>query len=133
MKTWNIIIMAFLALITTGMAQNPIDAVTGAAQEQINTMGQQLQQKAVQHIVEGNLTQEHISQELNETRQNLTEQAKTKLNQKLNENLNLTPEQLQQKATEELKKQVNQKVPGFEAMIALISLLGVALVIGRKN
>lgn len=133
MKTWNIFIIAFLALISAGMAQNLLDALTGSAQEQMNSMGQQLQQKAAQHIAEGNLTQEHISQEFNATKQNLTEQAKEKLNQKLNENLNLTPEQLQQKATEELKRQVNQKIPGFEALIALIGLLGVALVIGRKN
>ena len=125
--------MALLALISTGMAQNPLDALTGSAQEQMNAMGQQLQQKAVQHVAEGNLTQEHISQEFNATKQNLTEQAKEKLNQKLNVNLDLTPEQLQQKATEELKRQVNQRIPGFEAMIALIGLLGVALVIGRKN
>jgi PGF-CTERM protein len=133
MKTWNIIAVALLALIPITFAQNPIDAVTGSVQEQINTMGQQLQQSAVQHIVEGNLTQEHISQELNATKQNLTEQAKEKLNQELNENLNLTPEQIQQKATEELKRQVNQQVPGFEALIALIGLLGVILVTGRKN
>jgi PGF-CTERM protein len=133
MKTWNIIAVALLALIPITFAQNPIDAVTGSVQEQINTMGQQLQQSAVQHIVEGNLTQEHISQELNATKHNLTEKAKEKLNQELNENLNLTPEQLQQKATEELKRQVNQQVPGFEALIALIGLLGVILVTGRKN
>ena len=133
MKTWNIIAVALLALIPITFAQNPIDAVTGAVQEQINTMGQQLQQSAVQHIVEGNLTQEHISRELNATKQNLTEQAKEKLNQEINENLNLTPEQLQQKATEELKRQVNQQVPGFEALIALIGLLGAILVTGRKN
>ena len=132
MKMWNMIAIALLALIPIVVAQNPIDAVTGAAQDQINTMGQQLQQKAVQHIVEGNLTQEHISQELNETRQNLTEQAKTKLNQKLNENLNLTPEQLQQKATEELKKQVNQQ-PGFEYAFALIGILGTALILRRRH
>ena len=133
MKTWNIIAVALLALIPITFAQNPIDVVTGPAQEQMNAMGQQLQQKAVQHIVEGNLTQEHISQELNATKQNLTEQAKEKLNQKLNESLNLTPEQLQQKATEELKRQVNQKVPGVGALIALIGLLCVAFVIRRKN
>ena len=133
MKTWNIIAVALLTLIPITFAQNPIDAVTGSVQEQINTMGQQLQKSAVQHIVEGNLTQEHISRELNSTKQNLTEQAKEKLNQELNENLNLTPEQLQQKATEELKRQVNQQVPGFEALIALIGLLGATLVTGRKN
>jgi PGF-CTERM protein len=135
MKTWNIIVIAILALMPITFAQNPIDAVTGSIQGQMNTMGQQLQQKAVQHIVEGNISQEHISQDLNATKQNLTAQAKEKLDQELNKNLNLTPEQLQQKATEELKRQVNQRVkqPGFEVLIALIGLLGVALVIGRKN
>jgi PGF-CTERM protein len=132
MKMWNMIAIALLALIPIVVAQNPIDAVTGAAQDQINTMGQQLQQKAVQHIAEGNLTQEHISQELNETRQNLTEQAKKKINQGLNENLNLTPEQLQQKATEELKKQVNQQ-PGFEYAFAMIGILGTALILRRRH
>jgi PGF-CTERM protein len=109
--------------------------VIGAAQEQTNAMGQQLQQKAVQHIVEGNLTQEHISQELDATKQNLTMQAREKLNQELNESLNLTPEQLQQKATEELKKQVNQKVqqPGFEYAFALAGILGTALILRRKR
>ena len=135
MKTWNIIAVTLLALMPITFAQNPIDAVIGAAQEQTNTMGQQLQQKAVQHIVEGNLTQEHISQELDATKQNLTTQAREKLNQELNESLNLTPEQLQQKATEELKKQVNQKVqqPGFEYAFALAGILGTALILRRKR
>ena len=135
MKTWNIIAVTLLALIPITFAQNPIDAVIGVAQEQTNTMGQQLQQKAVQHIVEGNLTQEHISQELDATKQNLTMQAREKLNQELNESLNLTPEQLQQKATEELKKQVNQKVqqPGFEYAFALAGILGTALILRRKR
>ena len=135
MKTWNIIAVTLLALIPIAFAQNPIDAVIGAAQEQTNTMGQQLQQKAVQHIVEGNLTQEHISQELDSTKQNLTTQAREKLNQELNESMNLTPKQLQQKATEELKKQVNQKVqqPGFEYAFALAGILGTALILKRKR
>ncbi len=135
MNVWNIIAVILLALIPITFAQNPIDAVIGAAQEQTNTMGQQLQQKAVQHIVEGNLTQEHISQELDATKQNLTTQAREKLNQELNESLNLTAEQLQQKATEELKKQVNQKVqqPGFEYALALAGIFGTALVLRRKR
>jgi preprotein translocase subunit SecF len=135
MKTWNLIAVALFVLMPTVIAQNPIDALTGSIQEQMNTVGQQLQQKAVQHITEGNLTQEHISQELNATRQNLTEQAKEKLQQKLNQNLNLTPEQLQQKAVEEIKSQVSQKVqqPGFECIFALACILGTALIIRRKR
>ena len=133
MKTWIMITVALLALVPTAFAQNPIDAVAGPVQEKMNTAGQQLQQKAIQHIVEGNVTPEHLSQDLNANKQNLTAQAKKKLNQELDANLNLTSEQLQQKATEEIKKQVTQQVPGFETLIALIGLLGVALVIGRKD
>ena len=96
-------------------------------------MGQQLQKGAVQHIVEGNLTSEHISQELNATKQDLTEKAREKMNQELNENLNLTPEQIQQKAAEDLKRQVSQQVPGFDSLIAMIGLLGVILATGRKK
>jgi F0F1-type ATP synthase membrane subunit b/b' len=133
MKTWNIIAAALLILTSSAFAQNPIDDVTGSIQEQINTMGQQLQKGAVQHIVEGNLTSEHISQELNATKQDLTEKAREKMNQELNENLNLTPEQIQQKAAEDLKRQVSQQVPGFDSLIAMIGLLGVILATGRKK
>jgi len=49
MKTWNIIAITLLALIPIAFAQNPIDAVTGSVQEQMNNVGQQLQQKTAQH------------------------------------------------------------------------------------
>ncbi len=185
MKTWKIIAVAVLVLIPVAFAQNPIESVMGPAKEQVNKIGQQLQQKAVMHIVEANLTQqqishefnatkqnlttqvveklnqtlngslnltpeelqqkafqriveanltrEHISQEFNATEQNLTKQAAEKLNQTLNESLNLTPEQLQQNITEELKKRLNQRVPGFEVLTSLIGLVCLALAIGRKN
>jgi len=42
MKMRNIVVIALLALIPIVIAQNPIDAVTGSLQEQINTAGQQL-------------------------------------------------------------------------------------------
>jgi hypothetical protein len=115
MRTWNLIIVALLALISCAFAQDSNDAITGGAvQEQIGTMGQQLKQSAVQHIVEGNLTGEHISREFNES-------------------LNRTSEQIQQKATEELKRQVSQQVPGFESLIALIGLLGAILIRAKRN
>lgn len=121
---------AFLASFPTAMAANPIDAIAAPLQEQVNVAGQELQQKAAQHILEGNLTSEHIAQDINATKENLTEQAKAKLNeeinQKLNQGLNLTPEQLSQRAEEELKKQVTQKMqsPGFEFILALTGFLG---------
>jgi len=136
MKTCNVIAIALLAMIPIVVAQNPIDAVTGTAQEQIDSVGQRLQKDVAQHIVEGNLSQEHISQELNETRRNLMEKAKIKINQKLNENLNLTPNQLQQKAAEELKRQVNQKAqqqPGFEASMTIFGVLAIICLIRRRN
>ena len=102
MKTRMIIAVAVLALIQVAFAQNPIESAIGPARDQANKIGQQLQQEAVQHIVEANLTQEHISQELNLTKQNLTKQVTKKLNQTLNESVNLTPEQLHQEAVQHI-------------------------------
>ena len=93
-------------LASIALAQNPIDSIAGSLQEQMNTAGQQLQEKAAKHIVEGNLTQEHIVKDLDATKKNLTEQAKNQLDK----NLNITPEQIREKAAEELKNQVNQKI-----------------------
>lgn len=128
MKMQNIVVIALLALIPTAIAQNPIDDLTGSVQEQLNTVGQQLQQKTAQHIVEGNLTQEHISQDLNAT----TEQLKKDALEKINPALNVTSEQLEQKAKEELKKQLDKNVPGFEYASALIGMLGTALILRRR-
>jgi len=124
----NIVVIALLALIPTAIAQNPIDDLTGSVQEQLNTVGQQLQQKTAQHIVEGNLTQEHISQDLNAT----TEQLKKDALEKINPALNVTSEQLEQKAKEELKRQLDKNVPGFEYASALIGMLGTALILRRR-
>jgi PGF-CTERM protein len=114
MKILHLILMAGLfAMISTGAAQNPLEAAASSLQKQMNTAGQQLQEKAVQHIVEGNLSQEHIAQDLN-----------------------LTSEQLQQKAAEELKKQVSRQIqqqPGFEAVLAILATLAAVGVIRRRN
>jgi hypothetical protein len=111
MKMQNIVVIALLALMQTAIAQNPIDGLTGSFQEQVNTVGQQLQQKTVQHIVGGNLTQEQIIQDLN-----------------------ATTEQLEQKAKEELKKQLdkNAQLPGFEYASALVGMLGTAVILRRR-
>jgi uncharacterized membrane protein YhiD involved in acid resistance len=130
MKMQNIVVIALLALIPTAIAQNPIDDLTRSVQEQLNTAGQQLQQKTAQHIVEGNLTQEHISQDLNAT----TEQLKKDALAKINPALNVTSEQLEQKAKEELKRQLDKNVqlPGFEYASALIGMIGTALILRRR-
>ncbi|MEI8003945.1 MAG: PGF-CTERM sorting domain-containing protein [Methanothrix sp.] len=120
-----------MAIISIGAAQNPLEAAASSLQEQMNTAGQQLQEKAVQHVLEGNLSQEHIAQDLNATKEKLTGQAIAKVNQ-----MNLTSEQLQQKAAEELKKQVNeqiQKQPGFGAAFAILATLAAAGIIRRRN
>ncbi|MCX6673474.1 MAG: PGF-CTERM sorting domain-containing protein [Methanothrix sp.] len=134
MKILHLILMAaLLAMILTAAAQNPIEAAAGSLQEQMNTAGQQLQEKAVQHVLEGNLSQEHIAQDLNAGKDNLTAQARAKINQM---NLNLTPEQLQQKAAEELKKQLSEQIkkqPGFEAALAILATLAAAVLIRQRN
>jgi hypothetical protein len=137
MKIRSIIItVALFALISVAFAQNPIDAVAGSFQEQVSGAGEQLQQKAVQHVVEGNLTREHITQDLNATRENLTGKAKQQLEQKLDQNLNITPEELEQRAKEELKNQLNQRInqqPGIPAILAVLVILAAGCLIKRRN
>lgn len=126
-----ILMTCLIAVISIAAAQNPIEAAASSLQEQMNAAGQQLQERAVQHILEGNLSQEHIAQDLNATKGKLTEQARAKVKQ-----MNLTAEQLQQKAAEELKKQVSQQIPqqpGFEAALAILSTLAAAGLIRRRD
>jgi hypothetical protein len=130
------VIAALLALVSVASAQNPVDSFAGSLQSRVEATGGQLQQKAVQHIVEGNLTQEHIAQDFNKTAENLTEMAKQELGQKLNPNLNITPADLEQRAKEELKNQLNQKLnsqPGFPAVLAVLVILAAVCLIKRRN
>jgi len=134
METWSILLAATLiALISTVSAQNPIDAVAGSLQDQVNSAGSQLQQKAAQHALEGNLTQEHLTQDLNAAREEIVGEAAGKINQNLNLTAQQLQEQVQQKAKEELQNQVNQaaKQPGFEGILAIAGILAVALLIRR--
>lgn len=75
-------------MVSTAATQNPIEAAASPHQQQMNTAGQQLQERAIQYIVEGKLSREHITQDLSASKENLTEQARAKINQM---NLNLTP------------------------------------------
>jgi len=122
-----------IALISTASAQNPLDAVAGSLQDQLNSAGSQLQQKAVQHALDGNLTQEHLTQDLNAAREEIVGEAAGKINQNLNLTAQQLQEQVQQKAKEELQDQVNQaaKQPGFEGILAIAGILAVALLIRR--
>jgi fatty acid-binding protein DegV len=134
--SYMVVIAALLALVSMASAQNPFDAAAESLQSQVTAAGEQLQQKAAQHIVEGNLTQEHIAQDFNATTENLTEKAKQELEEKLNQNLNITPAELEQKAKEELKNQLNQKlnqVPGFPAALAVLVILAAGGLIRRRN
>ena len=122
-----------IALISTASAQNPLDAIAGSLQDQVNSAGSQLQQKAVQHALDGNLTQEHLTQDLNAAREEIVGEAAGKINQNLNLTAQQLQEQVQQKAKEELQDQVNQaaKQPGFEGILAIAGILAVALLIRR--
>ena len=133
MKIWCVIIaVALLSLESIALAQNPLDAISGSLQEQMNTAGEQLQEKAAKHIIEGNLTQEHIARDLDATKKDLTELAKNQLDK----NLNITPEQIREKAAEELKNQVSQNIakqPGFPAALAVIGILAAVCLMRRRG
>jgi len=134
--SYMVAIAALLALVSMASAQNPFDIAAESLQSQVTAAGEQLQQKAVQHIVEENLTQERIAQDFNATAENLTKMAKQELGQRLNQDLNITPAELEQRAKEELKNQLDQKlnqVPGFSVALAVLVILAAGCLIKRRN
>ena len=126
-----ILIALMVATLSAAIAANPVDLIAAPIKEHVNISQQEIKKKAIEHITQGNLTKEHIGQDINATKKELKEQAI----EHLNENLNITPDQLQQKAKEELKRQAAQKIqqPGFEAILALAGILGASLFLRRLN
>lgn len=132
MRNLSLIILALMtALSSNALAANPMDTIASTLQNNVNLSQQELEKKAVEHITQGNLTSEHISQDLNATAKQLKKQAA----QHINQTLNVTPDQLQQRAKEEISNQVNQRVrqPGFEAILAVAGILGIAFALRRNN
>lgn len=119
------------ALSSTAIAGISIDSIAAPLQEHVNISQQDIENKVVEHIVQGNLTEEHLSQEVNSTKEQIKKQAVEHINQ----SLNVTSEEISQMAKEELKNQVNAKVeqPGFEYVLALTGILGTALVLRRRH
>ncbi len=129
MRHLDLIIISLAAiLVPDAMAVNPVDMIPAPLQENLNA--DNLQKKAVEHFVQGNLTQEHIAQDMNAAKGQIQKEAVDQVTQ----GLNITSEQLEQKAKDELKNQVNQKVqqPGFESSLAIMSILGILLIFRRK-
>jgi Skp family chaperone for outer membrane proteins len=118
--------------MTTAMAANPTDIIA-PVQQQIDQAQGDLPQKVVQHIVEGNLTPEHLQKDVNATKEELTKKAA-----EIQQNASITQQQLQQKAKEEVKNQVNQvnqkvQQPGFEATLAAAGILATAYILLRRD
>jgi hypothetical protein len=125
------IAFACMMLLATALAQNPADMISSKVNAQIDAAKQNLTQKAVERITEGNLTKESLQKDLNATKEEL----KQKAVQTMNVNANITTGELQQKAKDELKNQVNQKVqqPGFEIILALTVVVLIAGILRRRD
>lgn len=125
------IAFACMMLMATALAQNPADMISSKVNAQIDAAKQNLTQKAVERITEGNLTKESLQKDLNATKEEL----KQKAVQTMNVNANITSGELQQKAKDELKNQVNQKVqqPGFEIILALTVVILIAGILRRRD
>jgi len=125
------ITLACMMLMATALAQNPADMISSKVNAQIDAAKQNLTQKAVERITEGNLTKESLQKDLNATKEEL----KQKAVQTMNVNANITTGELQQKAKDELKNQVNQKVqqPGFEAILALTAIIFIVSILRRRD
>ena len=126
MKRYNIalgsIILAMIAITSTVDAIDAISTFTASAQEKIDITEQELQKKIVEHAVEGNLTMEHISLDvkvkIEEMKEEFKEELKEQGREYVDQNLNLTEEELQQKLKEEVQNQ-----PGFGCIISIAGLL----------
>jgi PGF-CTERM protein len=134
MEKPSLIILVLVAVLSSlapmSLAASPVDLIAAPLQEKMNISPEELQKKAIEHIAQGNLTGEHISQDLNATGEQLKEAAAKHINQSINTSL----DQLSQRAKEELKSQLGQKVqPGFETLFALAGILGAALILRRRS
>ena len=125
------IALACMMLMATALAQNPADMISSKVNAQIDAAKQNLTQKAVERITEGNLTKESLQKDLNATKEEL----KQKAVQTMNVNANITTGELQQKAKDELKNQMNQKVqqPGFEIILALTAIIFIVSILRRRD
>jgi predicted Zn-dependent peptidase len=129
MKYQSLIIMLASAaiLIAVALAQNPVDIIGAPIQEKLD----QAQQKVAEHIVEGNITPEHLQEDVNATAEELRKTA----TQEIQQHTNVTPQDLQKMAEQEIKNQVTQKVqqPGFEAAFTAAGILATAYILRRRN
>jgi hypothetical protein len=72
MRYSGLVIFALaLTAIPGAIAANPLETVAAPLQENLNLDAQDLGNKAIEHIAQGNLTQEHISQDINATKEQL--------------------------------------------------------------
>lgn len=132
MKNLSLIVLALMAaLSSTAIAGIPVDLIAAPLQDQVNINQQEIEKKVVEHIVQGNLTKEHLNQDVNATKEQLKKQAV----EQVNHSLNVSSEQLQQMAKQEIQNQVNKKVqqPGFEYLLALTGIIGTALLLRRRH
>ncbi len=152
------IALACMMLMATALAQNPADMISSKVNAQIDAAKQNLTQKAVERITEGNLTRENMQRDISITKENLRQTAAQKMNlsanvtseelqnrakeqlrqtasQRMNLSANVTSEELQNRAKEELKNQMNQKVqqPGFEIILALTAIIFIVSILRRRD
>jgi F0F1-type ATP synthase membrane subunit b/b' len=127
MKVYSLaIILVILVITSTVNGVNPAESIAASAQEKINKTEQELQKKIAEHAVEGNLTMEHISEDVRATAQEMKEELKEQGREYVDQKINLTEEELQQKLKEEVQKQ-----PGFVLISSLAGLLAVAYLLRK--
>ncbi len=126
----SITILASIFMLTVAsQAANPLDAIASQVSKQAYIAQQNSTQNAVEHFVQGNLTQEHLQQDINSTKVQIKQRAEEIVKQQVNN----TTAQIQQKAQEEINKQVNKSFqqPGFELVFALMIVLLTAYLLRR--
>jgi Skp family chaperone for outer membrane proteins len=131
-QRWMIVLASIsIAMIVTANAQNPADLIVAPVSQHISQAQEEIQQKVVSHIAQGNITLEHVQKDVNATKETLQKKASEEIKQ----HSNITVQDVQQKAKEELTNQVNQKVqqPGFEVLFAAFGFFATAYLIRKNN
>lgn len=130
------LLAALVAMASSASALVPAPSANESLQDKIGAEGLQLRDKSVKNLLEGNLTRDSISKDINATKQNLTNLARRKIVGEIDENLNQTADQIEQKAREELQKRLGQEAmpqPGFGATLAILVSLASAGLIRRRD
>jgi hypothetical protein len=120
-----------LVVVSVALILTAISGTAVPVQEHIGSAQSELQKKATEVLIEGNLSSEKLSQEVNDTANVLKKQAVGHIN----ETINISQSELEKRAKEEIQKQASQAIaqPGFELPLAMACVALCSLILRKRK